>query len=349
MTRLTSIGLRAALLLVVAGVLVAATGCDTGRPAAASVDGKEISADTVFGDLKAEADATKKKGADTSVTSPVGAVPDSYRAEAAASALTIRISYKLFGAALADRKLKVTTSDRDTARQNLCTDQTTGQPAADGSCAVLDRYSKAYQAFVIDYTARGAVLDNSLAAAIPNRAADALKLYDQLVKSSPDQLQAFCYVAAQVADQATAAKIVAAAKAGTAFLPAVQAQGSKAQTDGKEVCGAAAGVPQNASAATVGAVLGPYSLQDGSQIVIEKRAGRLLTYTEVKSQLLQQVDTNNQQAAAALRATALRRYRVRIDPRFGRWDPKTGRVTPPAGPKGATTTTATTLPATAGS
>jgi hypothetical protein len=323
------LGLLAVIISLVA--LAGLAGCDAGRPPAAKIGQIEISSDTLISDLDAEAARAKATGSEST---PVRDVEDTYSATAAAELLGRRIRYELLGAVLRARKITVTQQERDTAEQTLCSgqQQQQQQQQQQPGCPGLKGYPEAYRQFQIDLTARGNAYQADISQAGATDAA-AKKRYDTLKASGSDELEVRCYVGATITDPASVETIQLRVAGGSTFADAI------ASVDGAEVAGAkqcdpVSLIPDEVGGAKSGAVLGPYTNQQGSQFIVQIQERRTGTYDELAALLKQDLAQKQQQNAVE---ELLSKAKVSVDPRYGRWDRATGSVVAPEGPSPATT------------
>jgi hypothetical protein len=322
------LGLAALLcaLLAVAGL----SSCDAGRAPAAKVGQSEISADTLYDDLRAEAARAK---ATDSASTPQKEVEDTWSTTAAAELLARRIRYELLGEELAARHVSVTQTQRDSAKQSLCTGGGS-QQVPQGECPGLKGYPTSYQDFQVELAARGTALQEALTAEGADTAT-VQKRYDDLSSSDPDQLEVQCYVGATVTDPSTIPTIQVAVAGGATFAEAV-ATVPGAEVQAGEQCAPSARInAPEVTSADPGTVLGPYTGQAGETFIVQVHERRKGTFEEMGPYLKDDLAQQHQQEAVE---KLLARKQVNVDPRYGRWDAKTGSIVPPSGPSPTTTT-----------
>jgi hypothetical protein len=317
-------------LVLLAAALVALTalsGCDAGRPPAAKVGQTEVSADTLFDDLAAEAARAR---ATESTESPQRDVEDTWSAAAAAELLGRRIRYELLGEVLRARDISVTGEERDLAEESLCQGGAEAE-VPEGECPGLEGYPLSYRRFQIELAARG----NAYQAAIGREGGEeaARERFDELLEEDPDQLLVQCYLGASIPDAGAVDQIQVAVAGGQSFADAIAAiDGATANPD--PLCDPASLIPEEVTSAEPGTVLGPFNNQGGAFVVQvqERREG---TFEEVSALLQQQLAGEQQDDAVE---ELLSGADVSVDPRFGRWDRPNGTVVPPNGPTRATST-----------
>jgi hypothetical protein len=318
------------LLAAVAALLVVgSTSCDpTTRPPAATVNGRDISTSQV---MQLLADRASLPGDQTGLK---GAGQGTYTTNAFAETLDRLVYLDVLRAELARRHLRVTRADRARAESSLT------QSAGAGQVAKLRPHLKQ---FVVDFDAAQMVLQKEVGKGATSREAAAKAQYDRIKATTPAQLQQVCVTGAVFTSSADASKAKAKVAAGATLTAAVQGI-SVQQLITKESCAGASQLPPELNAAKIGEYVGPISSQQAFLLLrVEHR--RLATYDEVKAQLLQNIPDPGQAAVSTLVAKVLTKAKIEVDPRFGRWNAKAGRVDPPAGAAPATTTTAPAAPA----
>ncbi len=350
MPRLPTLTRRAARPLAVAAVavtaLLATTACQPGEQAAATVNGHQISAATIRSNLDDLNTAAKRS---SSPDQFAGAGQDTYQVEVADSLLTLHILTEIISQDLSRRGVKVTAADRTAGEAEVCTDPNSGQSTP----GCLDQDPKDLKALRLDLAGQLQALGRTGAAKVPALTAaqldqQARAQFDQVVAQNPQALDQVCGTLAVVPDAATGTAIKQQVEAGGDFVTVASPLASQ-PVEPQEQCASASQYPDLA-AAQVGQVAGPVTAQGGI-FVFQVTRRNTLTYDDVKSTLEQQVQAavSQQQATARNQAgsTAVRKLLakadVQVNPVYGRWDPRTGRVVPPKVPKGAATTT--TLPA----
>ena len=342
--------------------LVATTACQPGEQPAATVNGHQISAADLRADLQAEVAAAKKGG--TPPQGLLGVGKDTFASSAAAERLSVRVRSEILRELLAKMKVTVMAKDRTDGAAQVC---------SSGSPNCLDAYPKRYQDFIKLFASRFVAFQRAYLAAHPKAPAptaptstdeqlaqQARQQYDQAVAQDPTLVENnVCYVAALFPDEPSATAARAQIDAGTPFADAVNATpGSRL---GQQSCVQQSQAPQVLAGVTAGQILGPLQDQSGPVLVQVTKLGTA-TFEDFQPALIQQlrqqeqqaqqqaatsVDQQTAQAAQRELVDGAAKIDVSVNPRYGRWVPKSLSVVAPTPPKGSVTTT-TTAPAPAG-
>jgi len=338
---------RVLVVLLAVAALGATSACDGVTPNAATVGSHAVTRKVLFEDLDAEAKAAAKAGANqvgadgNPLSSPVGDVADSYTTAASATALTNRVHDLLFGEILKELHTSVTAADTTAAKNALCADATTGQPAADGSCAALDSYPAAYRSFLLAKQARSAAFQTALLK----------RSYPEVKAKAPSALRQVCFNAAGVADDATAKQIVAAVTGGATLTAAADAANkgaasAKAGTP-QPVCLYLTDAPDSILKASTGQATQVTNGQ-GNLFVVQVTGRQAATAAEFAASPPRN-DTAMSKIVEALFEKLARHIPISVDPRFGTWDLKNLSVVAPDRPAGMAPTTTSPLTALGGS
>jgi len=307
--------------LLVTGLLAfGAAGCGgVSRSAAADVGGHEITKSDVIPLMK---ELAKVPGQATSIR---GQGRGTYNAEVFAQALDRLVRLEVFHRELDRRHLEVGAADRAQARSTL------EQAAGAGK---LEQLPTHLRDFAIDFDASQQVLSRALT----DKKADAARqsqlqaAYEQQKR----QLAAACLsvIAAKTRPEAVAAEN--RVKRGEAFATVAQQVSIDQQTASKggtagcqEISKLAPLIAGDVAAAKEGDVLGPYDLQ-GAFGIVQVTKLQVPTLDQLRPQLEAQLP---QPGTAAL-DRVVRHADVDVNPRYGRWNAKSGRVEAPAGASG---------------
>jgi hypothetical protein len=294
---------------------------------AATVSGTKVPAAAVLADLKAEAAAGKKGKAKTEPSSPLAspkAANGTYTPAATAAALTNRILYELYGQELVAHHAKVAADDKDRARQSLCSDATTGQPPTGTACPPLAAYSAAYRTFQLSLRERELAFGKVLYG----------RVFDTVKRTQPKLLREICLNLVQVADASTSKQVVSSMKGGASMADATKkaAAAGKASTV-QPGCLFVAVAPASLAKATKGAVV---PVTSGSVIgVAEVTSFKTATKNEFATQP-PGADASVQKLIKGEVDRSIRRSKIIVAKKYGRWDPAQLIV---VAPKAKSTTT----------
>jgi parvulin-like peptidyl-prolyl isomerase len=180
-----------AVLVVLLIVGACSSGDSAGAPAAATVNGVDISEEALLDQLAA-ASAIEAYGPQLlGLTQPVaGEGENTYSTAASAEVLTTLVAFELIDQEVDDRDIELTQQDLDTAEQTalqiLGTAPETGQPDPEAGQAAFDQLSEEAQTTLIEGLAGAAVLGEEFAAEV-----EVGEVTDEAVReafdASPDQ------------------------------------------------------------------------------------------------------------------------------------------------------------------
>lgn len=314
-----------------------------GKAPAATVGSTTISRADLDAQLKidreiAEAQA-KNQGTSTEAAGAdfVGAGTSTVPATKTSSSLTILVQFAVLRESLDAADVSVTADDRTQARTTVTNNlQSQGIDAAKLPKAALDQR--------VEFQA----LQDALQRSIKVSDAQLQAAYVAAGDTFDSQCISVVYVADEAAARAALARIQAGEDIG-AVSAEVSIDDSLKQAKGAIGCAPPSQVASNLSpevaAADVNQPVGP--IQDSGQsgwLVAEVTSLTRSTLDQVRDQLTQQIQ---QQSVPRLITSALKD--IHIDPRYGTWDDSALAVRPPVAPTvpGASTTTSSTIPATA--
>lgn len=339
--------LAAAPLVLALAAALALSGCSsTGRPAAATVNGTDISRRTLQDDLDAlvsNPDLVKRlEGSQAAGGQQITeqAVP----AALTASWLTTLVSQAIIDQAIDDRDLTVTDQDRDEAREQI------EQSQGFGPKETFEKFPKWFQDRIVEQQARTNVLRADLQ---ENRNLDEATLR-QFYEENGSQLCPSRRLVSHivVATQEQADQVVQQLREGADFAQLADALSTSrlAGPGGRLTCidsqnweQLEEGLRNTAFALASGATSGPVRLSDGFHIIKVDDFTFENARPLIAALIEQQVDPLN-----ALLQRRLERADITVDPRYGRpvnsaegfaIEPPRERV-PRAKPPGSTTTTA---------
>jgi hypothetical protein len=321
----TRIPVRGAIGLVVAVLLVAATtGCDAVGPTAATVDGHDIRANDV---MELMSDRAALPGDQTGLK---GSGRGTYTTRAFADTLDRLIYFDVLKRELARRHLKVSSAVRAKARATLAS--TAGVDAT--------KLGKKLRDFVIEFDSVEQVLQAQLGKGETTQQQQARTRYDQILATTPDQLTQLCVTGAVFGSAADAATAKVRAVSGASLAAATQGLQVSQLVD-QEQCGSTQQLPAEVASAKVGTYVGPIQAQQGA-VLLHLDRKRIQPFDEVKDQLIQSIPAAGSAKLQARVTRLVSKADVHVDPRYGRWNHRAGRVDPPIGAAPAPTTTAPT-------
>ncbi|MEA3215959.1 MAG: hypothetical protein QOJ19_2115 [Acidimicrobiia bacterium] len=321
--------------LVIAVVLVATVAVSACTPwrddAAARVDGVDISAKDLENDARELLKQPQLADAylNTSVSFTGGSANSGRLPTSLLSVLlNRRVSDVLVGRELAARGVALTDADRTEAEQNLNASLQRQQQSATAtgqSSNLVDAFGKLpadLRARLLTAEAASNRLRHELSAKeLSAFASDSSAWYD----SHRDLFQQYCLSVIPVKDQAEAQALAPQVNQGT-LKDIVAAQ--KGQDAG---CGLGYQVqqslPADLSAAVLkaepGQALGPFSANDGSQVLVAISSRQQQAYNDVKAaaDALYQQDRLSAEDGPWSTWLAAQKPRVSVDPRYGNWDP----------------------------
>lgn len=335
---------RAAGLALAAVLALAATACNPGRPPAASVDGIDISSEHLDEMVRALAaaspDARERAQGDGD---------DTYQLEAARQALQVLVERVALAELAEERGIRPGPDDREEARTQLKAQVTGSGEEGSGAEAV-----EAMAAETRDWLIELGAAVNALTRELVQDPEAVRRVYDET-----PALQLRCYAAAQVAaDDATAfAERLAAGEDFAALAAELNTDPALAERSGDIGCATDAQFVQQIPPTIVAAVdelpeeggvtepVPAASYIEGSSDIVYFQV-RPPTEAQIQDQISQNAPSLTAVLTEALLDDAFEGVEVRIDPRFGHWDPERLRVVLPAGPSGSTEPAPTTTPPT---
>ncbi len=297
------------------------TACNrAGGSSAATVEGHHISTDRVLSLLKDRKVAAERQAQGGGAADLVGPGKDTFTKRAFADTLNQVVRAEILKRELARRHLEITSADRKSARFSL--DQSAG-------AGTLAKLPEGLRNFVIEFDAAQAVLQKHLGKKAKSKTDQARAQYDQIEATSPEQLQQLCVtgaVFASKADAATAQLRLNRRATITAAVKGLQAQ----QVVDTEQCVAATQLPPEVQKLKVNGVTAPLANQ-GSFVVLRLARRKTLSFADVRAQLEKNLPEPGTAELQAEVGKLVAKAKVNVDPRFGRWNRRAGRVDPPAG------------------
>jgi len=333
----TSLLRRLVLLSAAAAVVVGASGCNAGRPAAATVEGHDVPAAVVDDMLEALTSVEPRFR---------GQGEGTFGLQGATTVLTYLVDRELVFAAVGDRGVKISAQDRTAGKTNLLSQLGQDEKKAQ---QVFGRLDPSTRDHLVEREAAQIALQGDL-----GKGADAEGRARQAYDANPDQFAAACLSALTVEDDAAAAAARERIEGGEDFA-AVAAEVSiddQAANGGDIGCISLQQIndPQVAKLiadAEDRSLVGPFG-QPGQMVLVQVREHRQQTFDEVKDQLVAQLPPAGQAELTEAISRLKARAHISVNPRYGRWNAKQGIVVPPAGPRGIASTTAPVGPAPAG-
>lgn len=330
---------RALGLLLVAGLALAATACNPGRPPAVEVGGTDISTTHVDAILAAYAEASPDDR-----SSIEGAGADTYDIAWARDVLRVLVVRTILSDLAAERGLTPSESEVTQARQEV---EDTFSPPSDPELGarLMEAVDAGTRDWLIDLAADELVLRRALAEETSSDE-EAQRFYDE----NPNQFATGC-LRVIVVDGADLEAVQERLDGGEDF----EAVSSEVTTIPELAelggllgqCGPLLGFQQNLGpdalaeilAAGEGEVTGPFELGDGSVVLAQATDRAQIPFDQVRQQIIDNVPSTGEQAVSDLVQERLDAVEIRVDPRFGRWD-REARAVVPATVPGASTTTA---------
>lgn len=331
-------------------LVLTATSCNAGRPPAASVAGRDLSAqrldDLVGAFLEADPDTY---GAQIE-----GQGEDTYQMAAVSSVLTTLV-IQMAQAELAEREGAIPTEEERTEAEDLVrnsfaagadaeVDPTTGQPseeaaqAQEASAAVFDALSEDTREWLVDL--RASTL--ALARVAAEDSGDVEEQARGLYEADPTIYDRLCISAILVpADQIDAVqqRLDAGEDFGQVSAEVTVDQQIAENQGSLGDCIPAGQLPQFLPQEVidlvvpldVGEVSEVFDLQDGTVAVFELSDRQPTPFEEVRAEIEASLPDPGEAALSQLVQESIGDIDVHVDPRFGTWDAETGTVTPPAG------------------
>lgn len=331
------------------GLVLSSAACNPGRPAAATVEGEEISADRLDELLGAFVEAD----ADLFGTRLDGDGDDTYRMSRTSEVLGTLV-LQMAQAELADREgITADEAERTEAEDLVRTSFVSASDLADApdaptdpeeaqtraeelSAAVFDALSDDTRAWLIDLRAATLALVNETGDSPEEISAQAEEIFAADPSAFADR---YCLRAivvdegdlAGVQDRLAGGEDFGALSAEVSIDPQIaQANGELGQClpEGQL---AEAGLNEQlvpiVEPLQVGDVSEPFALAEGAVAIFERRE---VTFTDVQAEI-EATLPGPEAAAAELVRDQLEDVDVRVDPRFGTWNPTAGTVIPPTG------------------
>ena len=330
--------------------VVVMVGCGSVAPYAATVNKERLTQ----GDLEGELDAITKNGDYVKLLEqgqpPVkvrGTGKGTFDPTFVARVLTREIFYRLVSDELARRNLKVDASALAAARQSVVQQV--------GGDTVLAKFPAGYRSSLERRTAELDTLTQALAKVNPVKAPDPRTFYEEN-KATYDTYACVSHIL--VKDKATADDLAARIGRGEDFATLARTQsidnqgpgGGSAAKGGDLGCSDPAGyVPEFAAAVkaqAVGQVSAPVQTQFGFH-VIKVTSRKVASYDDAKQQAQQAAGQGGSQKLQEWVTTALKKAKVKMNPKFGRFnkDKPVPQVEAPQAPATATPTTSPLAPA----
>jgi foldase protein PrsA len=343
------------LFLILAAVAIVAAGCSSGgpgAPAAATVNGTDISMSSFFDDLDAFAQSNDLREA-LGFSEPFAEGGDAnYSTTFTAQVLTYRIGSALVEQELSDRGEAPTEQDLQQAEQTVAQVPGTADLADDvqqrlvtfvASQQALDRtLTEGSTSAVTDEQVRQ-YYDENIDSFMTNLNGEAACLSHILIAFDPANLSAAEPTPQQDSEAlARAEDAVARVRAGEDFaVVATESddQGSAANGGDIGCIGRGTGYPPEFEEAALTQPLGevgdPVRSEFGYHVLLVRTRG-VIPFEEIEDELRQQLEQQQQQSGGALGAwlqDAAGNADVHVDPRFGTYQPGQGSlVVPPDGP-----------------
>lgn len=333
------------------GLVLSATSCDAGRPAAATVEGREIPAERVDDLIAAFLEADP----DTYADRIEGAGEDTYQMGAVAAVLSTFV-VQTVQAELADREGAVATEDERSEAEDLVRnsfaagadaepDPATGQlspeatEAQERSGAIFEALPEDTQEWMVDLRATTLALARVAGEDAGDNAAQARALYE----ADPSAFDALCIRAIVIpaTDLPAVQDRLAAGEDFGAVSGEVSTDPTIAEADG-ELGGClpasqltSAGLPQEVvdlvAPLAVGEVSEPFDLGNGSIALFDLSDRQPTAFGEVQAAIEATLPDPGEAALADLVERSIGAIDVHVDPRFGTWDADTGSIVPPDG------------------
>lgn len=332
-------------------LVLTATSCNAGRPPAATVAGRDLSAqrldDLVGAFLEADPDTY---GAQIE-----GQGEDTYQMAAVSSVLTTLV-IQMAQAELAEQEGAIPTEEERTEAEDLVrnsfaagasaeVDPTTGQPseealqAQEASAAVFDALSEDTREWLIDLRASTLALGRVAAEDSGDLEEQARQIYD----ADPSAFERLCVraVLVETADvpdvqaRLDAGEDLGAVSSEVTVVPELAAAGGElGQCLPPDQLAAANLPPQIVEVLRgleVGDVSEPFDLGDGTTAWFDLSDRQQPPFEEVQPQIEASLPDPGEAALSQLVQESIGDIDIHVDPRFGTWDPETGIVSPPAG------------------
>jgi parvulin-like peptidyl-prolyl isomerase len=337
--------MRKLLPLVLLGALVA-SGCSTlATPPAATVNGAEISADSITDELRTiKGNADYRKAIEQSFGgSTTGAGKGTFDSAFAAQILSLRVYYTLLEQELEERGVELTEDDLLAARETV--EQQVNSVAEEPGTDVFGSFPKAYR----DRLARQEALVAKVQQALSGESGDAEAFFEE----NKEQFEQACVSHILVSSETRSPEeALTAAQAIKARLDAGEDFAAVAAAESEDPGSAANGgdlgqcfdrtaslVPEFLDAAfeqPVGEVSEPVQTQFGYHLILV-RSRETPAFEDVEQQVQAMLQSQSTDSVTKLLVEVACDGDVDVSPRFGTWDTspcgdagRPARVTPPA-------------------
>jgi hypothetical protein len=337
------------------GLVLSATSCNAGRPAAATVEGREIPAERVDDVVAAFLEADPETYAERIEGEGEG----TYQMEAVAAVLSTFV-VQTVQAELADREGAVATEDERTEAEDLVRnsfaagaeaepDPATGQlspeaaEAQELSGAVYDALPEDTQEWMVDLRA----ITLALVRVAGENSGDSTAQARELYESDPAAFDALCIraIVTTTADLPAVQDRLAAGEDFGAVSAEVSTDPAIAEANG-ELGGClpasqltSAGLPQEVvdlvTPLEVGEVSEPFDLGNGSVALFDLSDRQPTAFEDVQAAIEATLPDPGEAALADLVERSIGGIDVHVDPRFGTWDASLGSIIPPDGARPA--------------
>jgi hypothetical protein len=334
--------------------LLLAAGCSSaggfGSPAAATVDGSEISMTDLYDDLDVLANSTSYRSqTEQQGTQIYGSDGRTYTTEFVTGWLTVLVRSELIAAQLESVGGEVTEADRASAAQSYSQLRATGEfpgsfidrlAEADATTAALQRKLGETTNAVTDEEVR-AYYDQNIQSTMESIGDDvacvtqATVLFSASAQSgtqpTPEQDAAAQARINEVADAVADGQDFTAVATSLAGDPSGLASGGADQCFVRGSQQYPAAVEEAAYSQPIGEV-GPVIRSDVGYHIVLVRSRGTPPFEELEAQIRSQLESDQQQAAQARVTEFVQQVDVDVDPRFGTFDAETVAVVPPEGP-----------------
>ena len=327
--------MKRAVVLVLCLFLAGAACTSTSSAPAASINGNQVSTEDLVEELnaiQANPDYIKalESGAPSNGITVVGTDPGSFDAAFVSQVLLRQLDYALIRAEVAKRKLAISDACKRQARDDAMLNL--GNQNAQAGQALFVKFPKRYQDLLIERNTDVIALEAALNGQTCGQSLDAQGYYD----AHKDQFTKQCISLIAVPDQATADNVVAQARAGADFVSLVQQYSvdptSKA-SNGEVGCLLPSqfnpSVASLVTGAKVGDVLDPLPGQGGVSI-LKLTNRQVAPFSEVQSDAQSLAQSTSTQAFGSWLQSARASANVKVDPRYGTFDPSRFQINPPA-------------------
>lgn len=333
MTALPSRTRRALALVLASALALGATACNPGRPPAVTVGGTDVSVTHVDNIVAAYAEASPD---DRSAIQGAGA--GTYDIGWVRDVLRVVVIRTLLSDLASERGLVPTEEEVTQARQDIEDGFSTATDPELGT-RLVEALDEGTRDWLVALAADELALRRGLADEVDQDEA-ARAYYDE----NEVQFATGC-LAVIVAPAEDLEAVLARLDAGDDFgtvssevtdIPELAAQGGRLGECGplaafQEQLGPEA--LQQILATEDGGVAGPFDAGDGRVVLAQVTERSLLAFEDVRQQIIDNVPASGEQAVSDLVQERIPDLDVRVDPRFGRWDPNLLAVVPLDGPR----------------